>query len=144
MAKKNNVIEEIQELIQQIKNEYQEGVDYKFVTGNEAHKQSLGKDISQEVKPKNCAVCGKLSSKENGQMKLWDGEKITGEPRPNILGYFHPECAKKYFAGKEQSSESNTRIKEKLLRNLDKICIGPSAYLENAEYLKNDGAESDY
>jgi len=51
---------------------------------------------------------------------------------------------KKYFAEKKQPSENNARIKEKLLRNLDKICIGPSAYLENAEYLKNDGAESDY
>jgi len=35
MVKKINVIEkEIQELIQQIKNEYQEGVDYEFVAPN--------------------------------------------------------------------------------------------------------------
>jgi len=38
MAKKNNVIEEIQELIQQIKNEYQEGVDFKFSSGENTSK----------------------------------------------------------------------------------------------------------
>ena len=30
MANKNNIIEEITELVQQIKNEYQEGVDYEI------------------------------------------------------------------------------------------------------------------
>jgi len=68
---------------------------------------------------------------------LWDGEKITGKPSPNVIGYFHPECAKKYFSGKEQSSENNTRIKEKLLRNLDKISIEQCGYLINAELVKN-------
>ena len=45
MAKKNNVIEEIQELIQQIKNEYQEGVDYKFVGYKE-----FGKNGTQNIR----------------------------------------------------------------------------------------------
>ena len=68
-------------------------------------------------------------------MKLFEGEKITGGPTPNILGYFHPECAKKYFANKEQPSENNNsqRIKEKILRNLDKICLDPMGELANAE-----------
>src|SRR5438477_453405 len=38
MAKRNNVIEEIQELIQQI-NEYQEGVDFRFSSGKNALKE---------------------------------------------------------------------------------------------------------
>ena len=42
MAKKNNVIAEIQELIQQIKNEYREGVDYKFSTWDEIHEAGVG------------------------------------------------------------------------------------------------------
>ncbi|CAG8658055.1 1976_t:CDS:2 [Ambispora leptoticha] len=64
---------------------------------------------------------------------------------PNIIAYFHPECAKKYFAGKEQPQENNnSRIKEKLLRNLDKICLDPFGYLANNEYLKTDGAEEEY
>jgi len=72
-------------------------------------------------------------------MRLWDGEKITGflNPPPNVIGYFHPECSKKHFLNKEQSSENNTRIKEKLLRNLDKISIEQCGYLINAELVKN-------
>jgi len=72
-------------------------------------------------------------------MRLWDGEKITGflNPPPNVIGYFHPHCAKKYFADKEQPSENdNIRIKEKLLRNLDKISIEQCGYLINAELVK--------
>ena len=38
----------------------------------------------------------------------------------------------------------NSRIKEKLLRNLDKLCLDPGGYLANNEYLKMDGAEEEY
>ena len=42
MAKKNNLIEEIQKLIQQIKAEYQEGVDFKVtVNGVEENEYPL-------------------------------------------------------------------------------------------------------
>jgi len=39
MVNKNNVIVEIQELIHHIKTNYQEGVDYKSVTGKENEKR---------------------------------------------------------------------------------------------------------
>ena len=204
MAKKNNVTEEIQELIQQIKNEYQEGVDFAFAApklinrasggfhvkilspklkkvcrekfnllcgvnieldyekgdqeGNDFYYRLEGNSAEYDIldcvkgelyrfnhdkqKPKKCKVCGELTSYEEGQIAEWN--KANTPPETKIIGYLHPECLKKYFAEKKQPSENNARIKEKLLRNLDKICIGPSAYLENAEYLKNDGAESDY
>ncbi|CAI2201166.1 15695_t:CDS:2, partial [Funneliformis geosporum] len=48
-----------------------------------------------------------------------------------------------YFADKEQPNEKNTQIKEKLLRNLDKICIEQTGHLANAELLKND-EENEY
>ena len=38
----NNIITEIQELIQQIKKEYREGVDYEFVTKKEWEKRGMG------------------------------------------------------------------------------------------------------
>ncbi|CAG8658034.1 1975_t:CDS:2 [Ambispora leptoticha] len=53
MAKNNNVIEEIQELIQQIKADYQEGADFEFVTPNLIKKASKGvhiKILSPRVK----------------------------------------------------------------------------------------------
>ena len=34
--------------------------------------------------------------------------------------------------------------KEKLLANLDKICLAPDGFLANNEYLKTDGAEEEY
>ncbi|CAG8448118.1 802_t:CDS:2 [Racocetra fulgida] len=146
MASKNNVIEEIQELIQKIKNEYKEGVDFEFVAEKENYQKGnkeenwftyrTNKDTTKygdydlilfskfklstsPEKPENCAVCDKLTFKENGRMKLFDGEKDIGGPSPNVVGYFHPECAKKYFTNKEQPNVNNARIKEKLLRNLD-------------------------
>src|SRR5688572_22221749 len=45
MVNKNNVIVEIQELIQQIKNEYQQGVDYLF---NEEVEGYLKKNVGVE------------------------------------------------------------------------------------------------
>ncbi|CAG8848511.1 36747_t:CDS:1, partial [Racocetra persica] len=42
MASKNNVIEEIQELIQKIKNEYEEEVDFHFLTWDEIHEAGVG------------------------------------------------------------------------------------------------------
>lgn len=190
---KNNIIEEIQELIQQIKNEYQEGVDFEFVAPNlinratggfhvkilsprlkkywreklglplgdiehldfekgdseendlyyRIYESSYGYDVldcakeklyrfsNNKEEPKKCKGCGELTSYERGQVVEWSG-KNWGE----IFGYFHSECAKKYFADKEQSNENNSRIKEKLLRNLDKISFDQAGHLANAELLK--------
>ncbi|KLL05055.1 MAG: hypothetical protein MRERV_6c034 [Mycoplasmataceae bacterium RV_VA103A] len=208
MASKNNVIEEIKELIQKIKNEYQEGVDFAFVAPSLINRASGGyrvKIISPRLKkfcrekfslssgvnyhldyekgdqegndfyyricvdnndydvldcvkdelyrfndnseePKKCKTCGELDSYENGRIVMWSGRKIGGflNPSPNIISYFHPECAKKYFADKAQPNENNVRIKEKLLRNLDKICLDPYGYLANNECLKTDEAEEEY
>jgi hypothetical protein len=204
MAKKNNVIEEIQELIQQIKNEYQEGVDFeipyyseKHETGAIAHlsprlKNFLRKKFDfpsgvndyldysktnsannyyyrldgehgkegefeglywrltnrglEQEKPKKCKSCGEMTFEENGRMWLWN-EKTVGKEfgqDSKVIGYFHPECAKKHFVGKEQSSEKNARIKEKLLRNLDKICLDPLGDLANAELLEDKEIENKY
>jgi len=58
--------------------------------------------------------------------------------KPFALAHFHPHCAKKYFADKKNPNENdNARIKEKLLRNLDKISIEQCGYLINAELVKN-------
>ncbi|CAG8456813.1 27248_t:CDS:2 [Gigaspora margarita] len=188
MAKKNNVFEEIQELIQQIKNEYEEGVDFKDLT------------IKGEGEEKGCEVgclniishrlknfCRKRFNFPAGVndhldyarmieneilslspiKSLWNEEKkipttfgITQEKKnrkivrfvdgysmkfskPFALVHFHPECAEKYFADKEQPNESSSRIKEKILRNLDKISLDPTGYLANAEIVKGD-IEKDY
>jgi len=196
MANKNNIIKEINELVQHIKNEYQEGIDYKFVAESYLKKNGMthihiisprlkkycrekfgfplgvddyldyekndkeGNDLLYRTsayydydylsfsdnrvlpakeKKESCQVCGSLASEKNGRMKLWDGEKISNEPSPNVIAYFHPHCAKKYFANKDQPNKSNNSpIKEKLLRNLDKICLGPIGWLANAEIVKRE------
>ncbi|MCE8162895.1 MAG: hypothetical protein I3273_00985 [Candidatus Moeniiplasma glomeromycotorum] len=95
--------------------------------------------IEGSEKPKKCKGCGKLSFYEKGRIVQWSGRKTSDGSRPNIIAYLHPECAKKYFAGQEQPSQNEVfRLKEKLLRNLDKICIDPIGYLVNAELLKKD------
>ncbi|CAG8670267.1 12883_t:CDS:2, partial [Racocetra persica] len=179
MAKNNNVIEEIKELIQKIKNEYQEEVDFAFVAPSLINRASGGyrvKIISPRLK-KFCREKFSLLSGVNYHLdykkgdqegndfyyricvdnndydvldcvkdELYRGRKIGGflNPSPNIISYFHPECAKKYFADKAQPNENNVRIKEKLLRNLDKICLDPYGYLANNECLKTDEAEEEY
>ena len=50
MAKKNNVIEEIQELIQQIKTEYEEGVDFKIPYYSEKHETGAIIHLSPRLK----------------------------------------------------------------------------------------------
>jgi len=50
MAKRNNVIEEIQELIQQIKNEYQEGVDFEIPYYSEKQKTGAISHLSPHLK----------------------------------------------------------------------------------------------
>jgi hypothetical protein len=42
MAKNNNLFEETQKLIQQIEANYQEGIDYKYMTWDEIHKRGAG------------------------------------------------------------------------------------------------------
>ncbi|CFW93445.1 protein of unknown function [endosymbiont DhMRE of Dentiscutata heterogama] len=203
MSSKNNVIEEIQELIQKIKNEYQEGVDFEIPYYSEKHKTGAISHLSPRLKsflrkkfdfpsgvndyldysktnsannyyyrldgehgkgeheglywrltnrglehekPKKCKNCGEMTFEENGRMLLWNEKTIGKEfgQDSKVIAYFHPECAKKYFAGKEPSNENNVRIKEKLLRNLDKLCLDPDGYLANNEYLKTDEAEEEY
>ena len=202
MVKKNNVIEETQELIQQIKKEYREGVDFRFSSGKNALKNhgvafiviisprlkkifrerfnfplgvvnhldyvkmdqeggdllyrihnhhdddtlssADGRVWPEKEKGENCQVCGSLTFKKNGRMELWDREKTDNRPDPKIIAYFHPECAKKHFADKKQPNQNNTLIKEKLLRNLDKICLDPRCDLANSEALKQKGAEKNY
>ena len=56
MAKKNNVTEEIQELIQQIKNEYQEGVDFAFAAPKLISRASGGFHV-KILSPKLKKVC---------------------------------------------------------------------------------------
>jgi hypothetical protein len=50
MAKRNNVIEEIQELVQQIKNEYQEGVDFQIGYYSEKHQTGAIHHLSPRLK----------------------------------------------------------------------------------------------
>ncbi|CAG8655140.1 5674_t:CDS:2 [Racocetra persica] len=160
MSSKNNVIEEIQELIQKIKNEYEEGVDFEIPYYSEKHKTGAISHLSPRLKSflrkkfdfpsgvNDYLDYSKTNSANNYYYRL-DGEHGKGEHEEfgqgsKVIAYFHPECAKKYFAGKEQSNENNVRIKEKLLRNLDKICLDPDGYLANNEYLKTDEAEEEY
>jgi len=123
----------------------QEGGDLLYRIHNHHDDDTLssadGRVWSEKEKGENCQVCGSLTFKKNGRMELWDGEKTDNRPDPKIIAYFHPECAKKYFADKEQPSENNIQIKEKLLRNLDKICLDPMGDLANAELLKQENAE---
>jgi hypothetical protein len=98
-------------------------------------------------KPNKCKFCGETTFQENGRLLLWDEKTIGKEfgQDSKVIGYFHPECAKKYFADKKQPNQNdNSRIKEKLLRNLDKLCLDPNGYLANNEYLKTDQAEEEY
>ena len=196
-----NIITEIKELIQQIKKEYREGVDFKIVLdGKNGHGfcleiktpqlkrfvrekfsipilgkdyfldyyqsdsnynnllyriESIGKDRDADFltamretelwnETENCKQCNQSVSQKEGWIQQWNGRKIGDGPTPNIIAHFHPECAKKYFADKEQANENNVRIKEKLLRNLDKLCFDPGSYLANNEYLKTDQAEEEY
>ncbi|MEG7978651.1 MAG: hypothetical protein NY202_01740 [Mollicutes bacterium UO1] len=91
--------------------------------------------VGQE-KSENCAVCDKLAFKEKGRMRLWDGEKVTNEPSPNIIAYFHPECAKKYYFANNSVQAVSPITKEKILRNLDKISFDQVGHLANTELLK--------
>jgi len=45
---------------------------------------------------------------------------------------------------KEPLSEKTIRIKEKLLRNLDKISLDPIGYLADAEIVKSNEVEVNY
>ncbi|CAG8686904.1 7220_t:CDS:2, partial [Ambispora gerdemannii] len=92
----------------------------------------------EQEKPKKCKSCGELTLEEEGPTV---GKEFGQDSK--VIGYFHPNCAKKYFVDKEQTSENNIRIKEKLLRNLDKISLNPIGYLANAEIVKGD-IEKDY
>ncbi|CAG8705371.1 6509_t:CDS:2 [Ambispora leptoticha] len=154
---------EIQELIQQIQTGYQEGIDYEFVTEKKSGKgrgsfndyldyqkdgkegwftYRTNKDTTKYDDYDSILVSEAKGGNAGRKTKV---KNFNDEPNPNIIAYFHPECAKKYFAGKEQPQENNnSRIKEKLLRNLDKICLDPDGYLANNEYLKTDEAEEEY
>src|SRR6185312_15922230 len=77
MAKRNNVIEEIRELIQQIKNEYEEGVDFKFVAPSLINRASGGyrvKIISPRLK-KFCREKFSLSSGVNYHLDYEKGDQ---------------------------------------------------------------------
>ena len=104
------------------------------------------KGLEQE-QPKKCKQCGEMTFEENGRMWLWN-KKTVGKDfgqESKVIGYFHPHCAKRHFADKNQPNQNdNSRLKEKLLRNLDKLCLDPEGYLANNEYLKTDGADKEY
>jgi len=52
--------------------------------------------------------------------------------KPFALAHFHPHCAKKYFADKEQPNQNNnSRIKEKILQNLEKMCLVKKIFREH-------------
>lgn len=77
--------------------------------------------FNEEEKPKKCAVCDNLTLLEERRMKLWDGEKWRDEPNPNIMAYFHPECAEKYFANPDRItrfSNSNKNLDKNILQLL--------------------------
>jgi len=50
MSKNNKLIEEIQALVQQIKANYQEGVDYEHITGDELHDLGIISILSPRLK----------------------------------------------------------------------------------------------
>ncbi|KLL02337.1 MAG: hypothetical protein MRERC_2c067 [Mycoplasmataceae bacterium RC_NB112A] len=101
----------------------------------------------EEEKPANCAVCNELTFEENGRFLLWDKNTVGKDfgQLSKLAAYLHPECAKKYFANKEQPDQNEIlRLKEKLLRNLDKVCLGPIGWLANAEVVKGDIVEKEF
>jgi hypothetical protein len=50
----------------------------------------------------------------------------------------------KFKERKNNNQPVSSTIKEKLLRNLDKICLDPIGYLANAELVKNSDIENDF
>ncbi|CAI2192120.1 4244_t:CDS:2 [Funneliformis geosporum] len=160
MANKNNVIKEIQELIQHIEANYQEGIDYKHMTWDEINKEGVVR--TSILSPRLKKYCREKFGFPAGQTIKKGGERVDVlwwcKEKLNNLGLekegikASEMCAvcqkiafrkEEYFADKEQPNEKNTQIKEKLLRNLDKICIEQTGHLANAELLKND-KENEY
>ncbi|MCE8163769.1 MAG: hypothetical protein I3273_05880 [Candidatus Moeniiplasma glomeromycotorum] len=91
----------------------------------------------EQEQPKKCKHCGELTLEEDGRFWLWDkttvGKNFGQDSK--FIAYFHPECAKKYFAKKDQPSKIS-RIKDKILLHLDKISFDQAGHLANAELLK--------
>ncbi|CAH1755777.1 15085_t:CDS:10 [Entrophospora sp. SA101] len=138
--------EEIQKLIRQIKNEYQEGIDFEFVAPNLVKQGGGGvqkgdqeeNDVYYRIGD-NSVEYDSLDYVTKGIYRHTNNSLGPNKwyiPGTEIIGRFHPECAKKNFAEKGQSNENNTRIKEKILRNLDKISFDQAGHLANAELLK--------
>jgi len=203
---KENINQEVQELIRQVEANFQEGIDYKHNTLDEVHKEGVGvtsilsprlkeycrkkfgfplgvnkflnywkedaegngfyyktrqtikegenrADILWRYRRKlrgldfgkasmNCSFCQKTVFRKEGWMELLNGEiKAIGYCKvwkPISLVHFHPECAENYFVDREQSKNDDfSDIKEKILQNLEKICLDPAGCLVNAELIKN-------
>ncbi|CAI2191240.1 1843_t:CDS:2, partial [Funneliformis geosporum] len=147
------------ELIQHIEASYQEGIDYKHNTSDEVHEWGVGN--TSILSPRLKKYCREKfgfppgqtiqKGRERGDALWWCKEKLNNlglEREGKKASEMCSVCQKKvfrkeeYFADKHQPSEKNIQIKEKLLRNLDKISLDYLGFLANAELMKgNEGEE---
>ncbi|CAI2165513.1 2661_t:CDS:2 [Funneliformis geosporum] len=133
MAK--NIREEIKELIQQFQTNYQEGIDYESASGSEVAK--LGVEHIRILSPRLRQYCRERFHFPPGVSDYLDYYK---ENQQEGAIFYRTSKTNEY----EYFCEKNTQIKEKLLRNLDKICLDPLGELANAELLKSDQAIKNY
>lgn len=68
---------------------------------------------------------------------MWNGEKIDNGTSPDVIAYFHPECAKKHHFANNSVRPISPSTKEKTLRNLNQISFDQAGHFANAELLKN-------